>query len=292
MALALTSNLRGIGLMTGSATVFAMKDGFAKHLAGIYPVAELVWAQYTLLLVMVLPFILWRYGRPGLMAKRPWSQMLRGALGVAMVALFYLAIQDIPLADATALAFISPVVVTLLSPWILKEKVGLRRWAAVIIGFGGILLIVQPGFQEIRIGTVYGLASGVVFALFQIATRKLAQQETPMVTVLYTALVGAVALNIFAPLYWVTPEPVHGAMFFVVGLFAAVGQATMIYAFVAAPAVVVAPFFYVTIIVATATGYLAFGDFPGPLAWAGIAIIVGCGIYIAVREARVKEVTA
>ena len=290
MTLAVTSNLRGILFMLGAATIFALKDGFAKHLSTIYPVAELLWAQYSLLLLLVLPFITWRYGWRALRPKSFLSQILRGLLGVGTVGLFYLAIQDIPLADATALSFITPIIVTLLSPWLLKEKVGLRRWVAVIIGFIVILLIVQPGFQEIRVGTLYGLAAGFGFAFFQMATRKLAQRETPMVTVLYTALVGGVILNSFLPSYWITPQGPDIAMLLVMSAFAATGQAMMIYSFVSAPAVVVSPFFYVTIIVATATGYIAFGDFPNLVAWAGIAIVIACGIFIALREAKVTEI--
>jgi len=275
--------------MLGAATIFALKDGFAKHLSTIYPVAELLWAQYSLLLVLVPPYLIWRFGWKGLRPFSFISQIFRGMLGVGTVGLFYLAIQDIPLADATALSFITPIIVTLLSPWLLNEKVGLRRWLAVIVGFIGILLVVQPGFQEIRIGTAYGLAAGVGFAFFQIATRKLAQRDAPMLTVLYTALVGGGLLNALLPVYWISPQSTDWAMLLVMSAFAATGQAMLIYAFVSAPAAVVSPFFYVTIIVATATGYVAFGDFPNLIAWSGIAIVIACGIFIALREAKVKE---
>ena len=212
-------------------------------------------------------------------------------LGVSAVWLFCLAITDIPLADATTLIFIAPVIVSILSPLLLGESVGIRRWAAVIIGFFGILLIIQPGFQEVQFGTFAGLGSGFIFALFQISTRTLVQQETPLVTVLYTAIVGALTMNILIPEYWVTPQASDGVMLLVMAVFAACGQALLIYAFVAAPAVVVAPFFYFTIIVAKMTGYLAFGDFPNLMAWGGIAVLVYSGIYIAFREAKVKEAT-
>jgi len=101
--------------------------------------------------------------------------------------------------------FISPIIVTVLSPYFLGEPVGIRRWAAVIIGFLGILLVTQPGFQEFRLGTLAGLDLGLIFALFQISTRTFAQQETPLVTVLYTALVGVVTMNVLIPVYWVPP---------------------------------------------------------------------------------------
>lgn len=284
-----SSNLRGIGLMLASCIIFSMKDGFAKHLGGIYPVAELLWAQYSLMTLVVLAVVLKLHGVRALWPTHPWTQMLRGGLGVLTVGMFYLALTEIPLADATALAFTSPIVVTILAPILLKESVGIRRWAAVLAGFIGILLIVQPGFDEFRLGSLYAVSAGAVFALFQITTRQLADQESPMVTVLYTALVGAVIMNALMPALWITPTLKDAGLLFVMASLAAGGQAFLIYAFVAAPAAVVAPFFYSTIIVATTVGYFVFGEFPNPLAWAGIALVIACGVYIAVREAKAER---
>ena len=275
--------------MVSAATLFAMKDGFAKYLGGIYPVMQLLWVQYSLLLLIVLPTIIVRHGWRSLWPSHIIPQIARGMMSMLAVGLFYIAITEIPLADATALIFISPVVVTALSPFLLHESVGIRRWLAVIVGFIGIIFIVQPGFQEIRFGTLASLGAGVIWAFFQIITRSLAQQEIPLVTVLYTALIGTATMNILLPFYWVTPVLSDGVMLLLMAGFASVGQALLIYAFVAAPAVVVAPFVYVTIIVATATGYIAFGDLPGLMAWVGITVIIASGIYIALREAKVKE---
>ena len=275
--------------MVSAATLFAMKDGFAKYLGGIYPVMQLLWVQYSLLLLIVLPTIVVRHGWWSLWPSHIIPQIARGMMSMLAVGLFYIAITEIPLADATALIFISPVVVTALSPFLLHENVGIRRWLAVIVGFIGILFIVQPGFQEFRLGTLASLGAGVIWAFFQIITRSLAQQEIPLVTVLYTALIGAATMNILLPFYWVTPVLSDGVMLLLMAGFASVGQALLIYAFVAAPAVVVAPFVYVTIIVATATGYIAFGDLPGLMTWVGITVIIASGIYIALREAKVKE---
>ena len=275
--------------MVSAATLFAMKDGFAKYLGGIYPVMQLLWVQYSLLLLIVLPTIVVRHGWWSLWPSHIIPQIARGMMSMLAVGLFYIAITEIPLADATALIFISPVVVTALSPFLLHENVGIRRWLAVIVGFIGIIFIVQPGFQEFRLGTLASLGAGVIWAFFQIMTRSLAQQEIPLVTVLYTALIGAATMNILLPFYWVTPVLSDGVMLLLMAGFASVGQALLIYAFVAAPAVVVAPFVYVTIIVATATGYIAFGDLPGLMTWVGITVIIASGIYIALREAKVKE---
>ena len=159
--------------MVSAATLFAMKDGFAKYLGGIYPVMQLLWVQYSLLLLIVLPTIVVRHGWRSLWPSHIIPQIARGMMSMLAVGLFYIAITEIPLADATALIFISPVVVTALSPFLLHENVGIRRWLAVIVGFIGIIFIVQPGFQEFRLGTLASLGAGVIWAFFQIMTRLL-----------------------------------------------------------------------------------------------------------------------
>ena len=214
---------------------------------------------------------------------------MRGIYAVSAVGLFYLALTDIPLADATALIFITPIIVTILSPFMLKEHVGVRRWVAVIIGFGGVLLIVQPGFQEVRMGTLAGLTAGLLFGLFSISSRVLARQDDPLLTVFYTALVGAVGLVPAIPAFFVMPAVADIWPFLGMLGLAGLGQVMMMYAFVAAPAVVVTPFIYVTILAASAIGYFFFGDFPDALSWVGVVILIAVGIYIAVRESRAKE---
>jgi len=290
MALALTDNLRGIILMSSASIVFSLKDGFAKYLGDIYPVLEILWIQYTAMLIIFLPIVIMKYGWRNLMPVSPMAQLWRGIFSITAVGLFYLALTDIPLADATALIFITPIIVTILSPFILKERVGIRRWIAVVIGFGGVLLIVQPGFQEIGLGTFAGLGAGFVFALFSLSSRAVAQQDSPLLAVIYTALIGAVGIVVFAPSQFLVPTAPDAGLFLGMVVFAAAGQAMLMYAFAAAPAVVVTPFFYVTILAATTVGYFVFGDFPNLLSWAGIAILITVGIYIAVREAKAKEV--
>ncbi|MDG2032446.1 MAG: DMT family transporter [Rhodospirillales bacterium] len=275
--------------MSGASILFSMKDGFAKYLGLTYPVLEIIWIQYSAMLIIFLPIVVIKYGWANLMPKSPKAQLMRGIYAVSAVGLFYLAVTDIPLADATALIFITPIIVTILSPFMLKEHVGFRRWIAVFVGFGGVLLIVQPGLQELRMGTLAGLSAGFLFALFSISSRKLAQQDAPLLTVVYTALVGAVGLTVATPAFFVIPAPSDIWPFVGMVVLAALGQVMMMHAFVAAPAVVVTPFFYVTILAASGIGYYVFGDFPNSLSWVGVVVLIGVGIYIAVRESRIKE---
>ena len=138
-------------------------------------------------------------------------------------------------------------------------------------------------------GTLAGLSAGFLFALFSISSRVLAQQDDPLLTVVYTALVGAVGLAPATPAFFVMPAAVDIWSFLGMLGFAGLGQVMMMYAFVAAPAVVVSPFIYVTILAASAIGYFFFGDFPDALSWFGVVILIAVGIYIAVRESRTKE---
>ena len=238
------------------------------------------------MLEIILPIVVFRGGWHSLATKHPYSLLLRGTIGVVAVGLLFAAVSKIPIADAYAISFISPIVVTLLSPFLLGENVGIRRWIAVATGFGGVLLVIQPGFQEFHFGSILAISAGVMFGLYGIATRKLTQQELPRIMMVYTSFVGIVGVSAFLPTIWVTPQLDHSVMILAMGVLATVGHALMIYSYAAAPATVVTPFLYASIIAATIQGYFIFGDFPNIIAWIGITTIIVCGIYIALREAK------
>ena len=175
---------------------------------------------------------------------------------------------------------------TLLSPFLLGENVGLRRWIAVLVGFAGVLLVIQPGFQEFHIGMIIAVASGIMWGLYGIATRKLTQQELPRIMMVYAAFIAIVGVSPFLHTYWVAPRLDHSVMIIAMGALATGGHALMVYSYAAAPATVVTPFLYASIVAATLQGYFIFGDFPNTIAWIGITTIIACGIYIALREAK------
>jgi drug/metabolite transporter (DMT)-like permease len=281
-----TKVTRGIAFMIIAVTFFNLKDGIAKYLSATYPIIELVFFQYIIMLVIILPIVVFRGGWHSLATKHPYSLLLRGAIGVVAVGLLFTAVSQIPIADAYAISFISPIVVTLLSPFLLGENVGIRRWFAVATGFGGVLLVIQPGFQEFQSGSLIAIAAGVMFGLYGIVTRKLTQQELPLIMMVYTSFVGVVGVSAFLPTIWVTPQLDHGVMILAKGVLATVGHAFMVYSYAAAPAVVVTPFLYTSMIAATIQGYFIFGDFPNIIAWIGITTIIVCGIFIALREAK------
>ena len=281
-----TKVTRGIAFMIIAVTFFNLKDGIAKYLSATYPIIELVFFQYIVMLVIILPIVVFRGGWHSLATKHPYSLLLRGTIGVVAVGLLFAAVSQIPIADAYAISFISPIVVTILSPFLLGENVGIRRWFAVATGFGGVLLVIQPGFEEFQTGSLIAISAGVMFGLYGIVTRKLTQQELPQIMMVYTSFVGVVGVSAFLPAIWVTPQLVHGGIIVAMGVLATVGHAFMVYSYAAAPAVVVTPFLYTSMIAATIQGYFIFGDFPNFIAWIGISTIIACGIYTTLREAK------
>ncbi len=281
--------LRGIAFVVLAMCLVPIMDGIAKHLSASYAVGQIVWARYFFHLLLLLPFVLWRYGGGALRPPRPRLQVLRGSLMLGATTLFFAAIALMPLADATALVFISPLVVTALSPWLLGERVGPRRWSAVAVGFAGASIIIRPGLGIFDWGGLLAVAAGVVYAFFLIATRKLAGSAPAAVTLAHTALVGALVMTVVLPLVWTTPGPADLGLMAAMGLIAAAGHFFLIRAYDHAPASLLAPYSYSEIVMATAIGFAVFGDFPDLWTWCGIAVIVASGIYVSLRERRARE---
>jgi drug/metabolite transporter (DMT)-like permease len=283
--------LTGILLIVLAMTIVPIMDVLAKVLSARYPVIEIVWARYFFHLLYLLPIVVIRFGASALMPRHPVLQIFRGGLLMVSTLLFFSAIAQMPISDALALVFIAPLIVTVLSPFILAEQVGGRRWAAVWTGFFGALVIIRPGFVSIDTGTVLALSAGVIYAFYIIATRKLSGTSPPLVTLTYTALLGAVVTSAIVPFQWVMPGLFDLSLMAAMGACAAAGHFLLIKAFDYAPASVLAPFGYSEIIMATIIGFIVFGNFPDIWTWLGIAIIISSGIYISIRERRAKEFT-
>jgi len=272
-------------LVTAMALVPLM-DGIAKYLSADFPVSQVVWARYFFHLAILLPLVLWLHGKRGLVPRRPLVQLLRSSFLLCSTILFFAAIALIPLADAIALVFISPLIVTACSPFVLGEQVGVRRWSAVLIGFLGALIVFRPGLGVFQLGSLLAVGAGSTYACYILATRKLSGSAPPLVTLLQTAVVGAVVMSLVVPFTWVAPGPRELALMAAMGAIAAGGHFLIIKAFERAPASLLAPYGYSEIVMATLIGYVAFGDFPDHWTWLGIAVIVIAGVYISLRERR------
>lgn len=274
--------------MVLSAAVLATKDGLAKTFLDQVGPFHMIWFQYAgnaaVMGLVAAPRYGWAVLRP---APIGW-QFFRGASSAAAVSTLYWALTYIPLADATAMFMLAPLVVSALSPFVLGERIGVRRIAAIAVGFVGVLAILRPGLGGDVAGYYIALLAGVLLGLYFIANRKLAGTTPPLLNVTHNALTGFILLSLFIPLFW---QPVPAAavpkIAALIGL-AVVGQALMISAFNYAPAPVVAPYTYAMLVFAALIGYLAFGTFPDLATWIGIVLIVGAGLFIAHRERQLS----
>lgn len=280
---------RGITLIVATVFLFVCMDATAKYLAQSYPVAQVVWARYAFHCVFMMPFFV-RWGLPQLVrTERLGLQLGRSFLLLACTFLFFTALRYIPLADAGAINFVSPLLVTALSVPLLGEKVGPRRWAAVLIGFAGVLIIIRPGAGVTHPAALLPLLVAFCFALFAITTRLLSRTDSTFTTFFYTATVGMVVMTAVVPFVWKTPDLAAWGLFAVVGLLGAVSHLLLIMAYKNAPAAVLAPFSYVQLIWAVPVGYVWFGDFPDEWTFVGAVIVVGSGLYVWYRERRLGK---
>lgn len=271
-------------LIAGFAVIPFM-DGAAKQLSQLgYAPVLIAWARFSLAALVLSPMLFRRGNIRQLWAPGASIQILRAMFLAAATVLYFSAIETMPIADALAVYFVYPFLMTAMAPLILKESVGIKRFTAVIIGFAGSLLIIRPGFDEVPTGIYYVLIASVCFALFNLLTRKLKGQSDPWFTVFYQSLVGTVVLAVFVPSSWSAPTMDAWLLLGILIAAAIIGHWLVVRAFDYAPASFLAPFGYFEMISAVAIGYFWFGDFPDEFTWVGIAVIASAGIYISRRE--------
>jgi drug/metabolite transporter (DMT)-like permease len=282
--------LRGILLMCAGVSLFPFMNAAIKYLALHYPVAQIVWARFTgHLIVMILVFAP-HYGRALIATRRPLVQIGRSLLMLVSNLVFVTAIGRVPLATASAIGFTAPLLVTALSVPLLHESVGVRRWSAVIVGFGGALLVIRPGSGFADPAVLLLLVSACAYALYQIATRWVSAYDSAATGIVFSALMGSVAMSLAMPFIFVMPRSaLDFALFGGIGMLGGAGHYLIIRAFQLGPAAVMAPLGYVELVGTATLGYLIFGNFPDALTWAGAAIIIASGLYIAVREHRLRR---
>ena len=220
--------------------------------------------------------------------NQPKLQLIRGLILLFANICFFYSISVISLAKALTLAFIAPLIVTAFSPIFLGERVGFRRWSAVILGFVGSLVVIRPGILEINLASLAALATGVLYGFYLLITRKLSSSDNPLLTLLLTGIVGALIISIIIPFLWVKPSLVQWSMMAAIGIFASIGHFFLILSLKYADASKLAPFSYFEIVTNIAIGYHFFNDFPDNWTFLGLFIIILSGIYISRREAIFK----
>lgn len=280
--------LLGIVLMLMSVSLLPIMDGFAKSMADQFAVVQLVFARFLFQSLAIVPVAAIRNPQALRKLDHLPLQIARGLCILGGTFFFFWAIVTIAIADALALLFVAPLIVTAFSPLVLNEPVGVRRWSAVLVGFMGALVILRPGLGVLQPASFLALGAGFCFAAYILLTRKLSHAAPPLVTLSITSVTGLLVTAVALPFVWVTPDVGHMAKFVGMGLIGAAGHYLMIRAYEQAPAAVLAPFGYGEIVVAVIIGYFWFNDFPDIPTWIGIGILAASGIYISIRESRVR----
>jgi drug/metabolite transporter (DMT)-like permease len=284
--------LRGILLMLGVGLSFTILDATAKHLRQSLPVMEIAWGRYLFHLVVLPLFLGGQSLRSAFRSARPGLQILRSALLLGSTVFFFLAVKHIPLADATAIGFASPLMVTALSVPLLGEQVGIRRWIAVIVGFASVFLIIRPGFGMVHWAMSLPVLTAACFALYQITTRILSRSDGTHTTYFFSATVGLAVTTACLPSLWVMPDLWGWLSLVFLGAAGGFSHYLLIRAFALAPASLLAPFAYVQLIWSMPIGYLWFGDFPDLWTIGGGAIVCLSGLYVLYRERRLGRAQA
>ena len=281
--------MKAIILNLSAWVMLPIMDGFAKYLSSTIPVFQITWSRYFFTVIIVLPVMLIFFRKNFKWTEQPKLQLIRGLLLFCANILFFYSISVISLAKALTLAFIAPLIVTILSPILLDEKVGFRRWVAVITGFIGSLIVLRPGFVEINLATIAALGTGFLYGIYLIVTRKLHNSDHPLLTLLLTGVVGAIIGSLIMPTVWVQPTLTEWYMMFAIGFFASIGHLFLILSLRYADASKLAPFGYFEIITNIIIGYYFFNHFPDSWTFLGLFVIISSGIYIFKREAFIKS---
>ena len=264
--------------------ILPFMDTIAKYLSAELSFFQITWARYFFTVFFTLPFMFLFFRKNLTWSTQPKLQIFRGLTLFFANVLFFYSISVISMAKALTLAFVAPLITTALSPIFLGEKVGFRRWSAVIIGFVGSLIVIRPGFIEFNLASIAALGTGFFYGIYLIITRKLHSSDSPLLTLLFTGIVGAVIGSFVVPAVWINPTFNQWSLLALMGIFACLGHLFLILSLKYADASKLAPFGYFEIFTNVILGYYFFGDFPHYWTWTGLAIIISSGIYIAFRE--------
>lgn len=299
--------LQGMGLMAVCMLILPMMDAIAKYMAtfeGMSP-GQITFYRFFFQMACTLPLLFAISGRTAISAKRPWMNLLRGALHGAASLLFFTAVKFMPLADVFAIYFVEPFMLTVMSAVFLGERVGWRRWLAIVVGFGGAMIVIQPSYEIFGWTALLPVLCAFLFTLYLFLNRAIGVSDTPLTMQTFAGIGGtlftAAALmagNAAGEENFALSLP---ASMLGLGLLVLLGSTSgyvhllVVRAFRMAPLSLLAPFQYFEIISATVLGYALFGDFPTASKWLGIAIIVASGLFIIWRErvrARSEDLVA
>lgn len=279
---------RGIALILASTVFLGASDITAKYLSATLPSIEIAWIRFLVFALIMSPAML--PGSPlfALRSQRPGLQVMRGAVLVASSIFFISGLRFLPIAEASATAFVAPLFVTALSIVFLDEKVGLRRWLATGVGLVGVLIILRPGSGAFHSAAVFPIVSALAWACTLILTRMMSGREHVITTMTYSSIVGLGILCALVPFVWVTPSWQDILFGIFIGVASTAGQWIVVLAFRYADASVLAPFSYTQLLWVSILGFIIFGEVPDVWTVTGAVFIVASGLYTAHRE-RVRR---
>lgn len=259
---------------------FTTMNAFAKAIPSTIPILQVVWARYFFHTALTFLFLARSGSFRFLKTKKPLLQLIRALILFLATLTMYIAIRNIPLADADAIANFGPVLVTVFSGIILKETIGFRRIAAVLVGFGGVLLIIRPGFQDFNWYMLMALLTAFLYAGYLILTRLLRLYDDEQTTLFYATAIGTFILSIFVPVFWMPPSQKIWIFMVLLGFFGAIGHLLLIKALHRTPASILSPFLYFQLLASIVVSIFIFGDIPTIWMILGTVILVGSGLYL------------
>jgi S-adenosylmethionine uptake transporter len=276
-------NGKGVLLMGVGMFLFAAVDTGGKFLTEELHPVQIVWVRQLGLLFGAFVLIA-MHGRTIFRTTHPRLQIARGCVAAGSASFFIMAVAHVPLADAVAITFVAPFMVTLLGALILREPVGVRRWIAVILGFVGTLIVIRPGLGVVHPAAILLILAAFLFAVRQIISRALSDTDNTATTIVYTALVASAILTVPLPFFWKTPSTDQMMVLAFIAVVAGVAEVFVIKAFEIGLAVAITPVHYTMLIWGTFYGWLVFDQLPDGWTLLGAAIIVATGLYTLRRE--------
>lgn len=286
----------GILLMLGFCLLAPLGDSLGKLLGSIIGLGVLVWVRFSIQALLLLPVVFWRGDGLRLPEGTLLLVLTRTVLHICGIAMMFMGLRYLPLADALAIAFVMPFIMLLLGHFILHEEVGIHRLAACAVGFGGTLLVIQPNFAEVGAPALYPLGVAVVFAFFMLVTRQIAKKLDPIKLQTVSGLQATAILLPFFFIFSDNPEftmqwPDGWTVFLLIslGVLGTLAHLMMTWSLRFAPSTTLAPMQYLEIPIGTVIGWMIFKDLPNGLAALGICITVGAGLYIILREQRLSQ---
>lgn len=270
--------LKGIKLMVLATFLFASHDALSKYLSSFYPIVMVVWARYLVHTLLMAGIFLPQSGLRMLRSKRPGLQALRALCLLATSLLFTSALLFIPLAEATAVNFLTPLLVTALSVPLLGEQVSRGQWAAVLAGFVGVLIIIHPGGELFTPAVLLPFGSALCFSSYQLLTRKLSEIDSATTSNFFAGLFNTMVMSALVPFFWQVPRLSHGLLMLVLGGFGMGAHLFLTQAFRHAPPAMLAPFGYGQIVFAGLLGWVVFAQTPDTIGLLGIVVICLSGL--------------